>query len=211
MKLLHNFFIKNWFLNWFSFYVNSFNRSHCVQQVFDQECFLNIDWEWTQVFGTLFNRLFNWNLVVVQETRILWGDVIVIQMRSFKKPVWQVRDICFNNFEHACFCNFWAISWDQVFTAHIFNLEEVAVRGTQTYIIKRSNLVFVIWPTSIQNLPLCQFGDDLWPFFILLVLLYSHLSIAFKSEEVSFSSLQTNTGSKSDRLSGISVFKLKES
>lgn len=211
MKFLYNFFIKNWFLNWFSFYVNTFDWSHCIQQVFNKECLLNINWEWTQVFGTLFNRFLNWNLVVIEKTRILWGNVVMIQMRSFEKPIWQVRNTSFDYFKHTCFCNFWAIRRNKVFTPHIFNLKEVAVRGTQTYIIKRSHLIFIIWPTCIQDLPLSQFGDDLWSFFIFLVFLHSHLTIAFKSEEVAFSSLQANTGSKSNRFSRISVFKLKQS
>jgi len=43
------------------------------------------------------------------KTLELLGYIIVVKVRAFEEPVWQVRYSTFNNFECACICNFRAV------------------------------------------------------------------------------------------------------
>jgi len=63
-------------------YVYSFDRSHGEEQVFDQEGLLNVDWERAEVLRALFDS--PTGLRLVDEARILGGDIVVIQVGSLE-------------------------------------------------------------------------------------------------------------------------------
>ena len=97
-----------------------------------------------------------------------------------------MRDCCFNHFEHAGIRDLRAIGRNEVFSAHVFHLEEIAVGRAEADVVEWCHFVFVCGSLGIDDLPLGQLCNDLGAFFVLLVFLYSHFSIALKREEIAF-------------------------
>ena len=69
---------------------------------------MNVDRERTKILGALIEPSLA-RAWIFDESSILLCDTVVVEMRSFEQPVWKVRDICFDNFEHTRVRHVWAI------------------------------------------------------------------------------------------------------
>lgn len=77
--------------------VDTFDRGHGKEEVFDQERFLDVHWEVSQVLWSFFHP--PRRLRILHKAGVLRCDVVVVEVGSFEEPVWQLGNRRFDNFE----------------------------------------------------------------------------------------------------------------
>lgn len=186
--------------------VDSFDRGHREKKVFDQERFLDVNWEVAKVLGSLFHP--PRRLGVLYKACILRRDIVVVQVRPLKEPVWQLGNRCFDHFEDAGVRHFGPVRRNQIIGLCL-HLEKVTKGGLEADVIKWSHFFAVCHLSGIQNGPLCQLRNTVAAFFIPLVLLDSHLSAPLESKEEALCCLKADRGAESDWLATVTVFEVQ--
>lgn len=113
-------------------------------------------------------------------------------MRSFKQPVGQIRDACFDYLEDAVFIGFLAICSDDFILQLGSNLEEFPKRTLKQDIVKGGNNVGVLSILGIVNVPLGELSNSGVVDIVVHVLLHFQFAITVEGEEATFGSLKAN-------------------
>ena len=120
-----------------------------------------------------------------------------------------MRDRCLHYLEHAGWRDFWPLSRDQVILLGL-DLEIVTEGRLEADVVERCHLVSILHFSSIKDGPLCKLGDRVAALFVPLVLLNTHLAVAFEREKVAFTRLQADGRAKCDRLVRVAVLEVKQ-
>lgn len=94
----------------------------------------------------------------------------MVEVRPFEKPVRQVGNRTFHNFEHAGLVDLQSICRDDVLLTGL-NMQEVTEGRLEAHIVERSDGVATRDAPCIEYRPLCQLGDTVLTFFVALIAL----------------------------------------
>ena len=142
--------------------INTFNRRHSVQEVLDQEAFLDLGRKRAQRLRFVLHFL---RLSLLKEPS---GKRVMPQMWPFKQPVRQMRHRSFLHFKHTGRSDLESLRRDQVLLS-LFNLQEVAEWRFKADIVKLCHAVFRCDPSSVQDSPFGQLGNRILALLVPLV------------------------------------------
>lgn len=118
-------------------------------------------------------------------------------------------DRCLDYLEHAGWRYLWSLGRNQVILLCL-NLEVMAEGRLEANVVEWGHLVSILHFSSIKDGPLCKLCDRVAALLVSLVLLNTHLAVAFERKEVAFTRLQAHRRSKSDWLVRVAILKVQQ-